>query len=391
MISLRIKFRSSSLPHKEGVIFYQLIQHRVSRQITTSYKLFQPEWNVENMIININTSQYQRREYLQRVEKRVMRDVSTLQKLIAENQSMETVIEHYEQWERKGSLFTFAERVAEELQNAGRRKTAASHRTALRSFSSFLNGENILLEAINHTLIKEYEQYLKSKQISLNTISFYMRILRAVYNRSVVAGVTEQCYPFKGVYVGIDKTDKRAVDVGVISRLKSANLLKSNNLAFARDLFLFSFYCRGMPFVDMAYLTHENVKDNHIVYQRQKTGQELNIRIEPCLRAIIARYPSENSRYLLPILSGDNPKYESALRLHNMRLKQISELLGLSTVLTSYVARHSWATLAKRKGVALQVISESMGHNNENTTRIYLSSLEKSVIDDVNAKLLLGV
>lgn len=391
MISLRIKFRPSSLPHNEGVIFYQLTQHRVIRQITTSYKLFPSEWNIENMIININTSQYQRREYLQHIEKQVMRDVSALQKLIASNQNIEDVIQHYKQWARMSSLFIFAECIAAEFLRAGRIKTAAAHRTALRSFSSFLNGENILLESINHALIKQYEQHLKSKQISLNTISFYMRILRAIYNRAVVAGQTEQCYPFKGVYVGINKTDKRAVDIEVISRLKQLNLLNSNSLAFARDMFMFSFYCRGMPFVDMAHLTHKDIKDNRIVYQRHKTGQELNIRIEPCLRAIIARYASKDSPYLLPILSGNNPKYESALRLHNMRLNQISNILKLPTSLTSYVARHSWATLAKRKGVALQVISESMGHNNENTTRIYLSSLEKSVIDDVNAKLLSGV
>ena len=126
--------------------------------------------------------------------------------------------------------------------------------------------------------------------------------------------------------------------------------------------------------------------------QRHKTGQELSIKLEICLKTIIDRYShNSNGTFLFPVLSESTQNYDSALRLHNIHLKKISGFMGLPKPLTSYVARHSWATLAKKKGISTQIISESMGHNSEKTTRIYLSSLDRSVIDDANAKLISGI
>lgn len=393
MISIRVKYRPSTVPNKEGVIYYQLIHNRITRQITTSYKLFPREWDSESSIINITKAEYHRRSYLQNIERRIMRDITNLQRVAAQSNDVEQTIESYATLSKSYTLVEFAKRITGELKNEGRTKTAASYLTALRSFLQFQKGVDIGFDEIKPHLIKRYEQHLKARNICNNSISFYMRILRAIYNRAVEENLTEQCFPFKGVYVGIDKTVKRAVDEDIISRLKTLTLPKNKGLEFARDMFLFSFYCRGMAFVDVAHLTNSNIKGDYIVYQRHKTGQELSIRIEPCLKNIITRYSekSNKERYLLPILTGDSPNYESALRLQNLRLKNISDMMGLGTPLTSYVARHSWATLAKRKGVSTQIISESMGHSNEKTTLIYLSSLDRTVIDQANAKLLSGL
>jgi integrase len=157
-------------------------------------------------------------------------------------------------------------------------------------------------------------------------------------------------------------------------------------------MFMFSFYARGMAFIDLAYLTKENIQGEYIIYRRHKTGQELSIKLEICLKTIIDRYSHySNGTFLFPVLSESTQNYDSALRLHNIHLKKISGFMGLPKPLTSYVARHSWATLAKKKGISTQIISESMGHNSEKTTRIYLSSLDRSVIDDANAKLISGI
>ena len=132
-------------------------------------------------------------------------------------------------------------------------------------------------------------------------------------------------------------------------------------------MFMLSFYARGMAFIDLAYLTKENIQGEYIIYQRHKTGQKLSIKLETCIKVIIEKYSHHsNGTFLLPILSENGQNYDSALRLHNIHLKKISGLMGLPKPLTSYVARHSWATLAKKKGISMQIISEGMGHNSEN-------------------------
>lgn len=372
------------------MLFYQLINNRICRHITTPYGIYPQEWDSDKSLIVVTNAEYQRRHDLQIIEKSVIREVTHLQRIISLEKDIDEVVREFKKIRNDKLLFVFGERVAGEMHNSGRIKTAMSYKTAIRSFLKFQDGKDIPFEQITTQRIKEYERYLKAKQVCNNTISFYMRILRAIYNRAVYEGYTEQVYPFAEVYVGIDKTVKRAVDQSVIVKLKTLDLTRTQGLQTARDMFMFSFYARGMAFVDVAYLTKENIKGEYIVYQRHKTGQVLNIRIEPCMKKIIAMYAHQtaSSRYLMPILVKPGSNYQSAIRLQNLRLQRISGIMGLTEPLTSYVARHSWATLAKRKGVPTRIISESMGHSNEKTTRIYLSSLDKSVIDDINAKLL---
>ncbi|MDR0429033.1 MAG: site-specific integrase [Tannerellaceae bacterium] len=152
---------------------------------------------------------------------------------------------------------------------------------------------------------------------------------------------------------------------------------------------MFSFYTRGMSFIDMANLTQNNLKNGYIAYSRSKTKQVLTIKVEKCIEKIIERYKDLTiENYLLPIYSKQNHSSGSNLRTYNKRLKRISEILGLEKPLSSYVSRHSWATIALRKGISVQVISEGMGHENEKTTRIYLASMDQSVIDKANAQII---
>ena len=276
-----------------------------------------------------------------------------------------------------------------QLKRLNRERTSETYSAALSSFMHFRRNKDVQLDDMDADLMMEYEAWLKTKYVSLNTISFYMRILRATYNRAVEKGLTVQKHPFKHVYTGMDKTRKRAISLKDIKRIKEIDLSGKPHWELARDMFLFSFYTRGMSFIDMAYLKKSDLKNGILSYRRHKTGQQLHIKWENCMEAIVARYAAGCSdEYLLPILKLPSKKlrsqYKSTLFRINKYLKEIAKLCGIATPLTMYVSRHSWASIAKSKNIPISVISEGMGHDSEETTRIYLASLDGSVIDKAN-------
>lgn len=255
-----------------------------------------------------------------------------------------------------------------------------------------MKGRDILFGELSSDLLMEYEAYLKNRGNSPNTISFYMRILKAVYNRAVENGLTGQRNLFKSVYTGVEKTLKRAIHLNDIRRIKRLDLSLKPHLDFARDMFLFCFYTRGMSFVDMAYLKKGDIANGILTYRRKKTGQQLFIRWEKCMQEIIDKYPVNETEFLLPVITERDKEYRkqytNALHRVNTLLKKIGEILDLPIPLTMYVARHSWASIAKNHNVPVSVISEGMGHDSENTTQIYLASLDTAVVDKANKKIL---
>lgn len=281
-----------------------------------------------------------------------------------------------------------------ELKRLDRVRTSETYMSALNSFMRFRQGRDIMLNRFTPEIAIRYEAWLKSGNVSMNTISFYMRILRAAYNRAVEKGLTKQQYPFKSVYTGIGKTVKRAVSLREIRRIKELDLSSRPALDFARDMFLFSFYTRGMSFIDMAYLKKEDLNNGTLSYRRHKTGQVLHVRWEQCMQSILNKYPDNMSSYLLPIISRDEDarrQYRNAMRLVNNKLKHVAVLAGMPARLTMYVSRHSWASIAYAKHIPLSVISGGMGHGNEATTQIYLASLDTSAIDNANELILRGL
>lgn len=234
-----------------------------------------------------------------------------------------------------------------------------------------------------------YEAWLRKRGVSFNTISFYTRILRAVYNRAVEEGIIENRRPFRHVYTGIEKTVKRALPLAVIRRIKLLDLSQTPALDFARDIFMLSFYLRGMSFIDMAFLGKMSLKNGYITYRRRKTGQLLTIEWTKEMQSILDKYPVNESDYLLPIIKvpckNERSAYKNVGYNINHNLKTIAGMVGVSMPLTLYVARHSWASAAKAKGIPVSVISEGMGHDSEATTQIYLASLDTSVVDKANS------
>ena len=169
--------------------------------------------------------------------------------------------------------------------------------------------------------------------------------------------------------------------------MKEYDFSGNYSLGLARDLFMFSFYTRGMSFVDMAYLTQENLNNGTLIYRRKKTGQLLFIKWESCMQEIVDRYKS-SSKYLLPIIrdeyANERKQYLNSLSYTNKKLKKIAKITGISSHLSMYVARHSWASIAKKNRIPISIISEGMGHDSESTTQIYLASLDTSAIDRAN-------
>lgn len=287
------------------------------------------------------------------------------------------------------SFFSFMESVAARLDRLEKQRTAETYMSALKSFRRFVGRPRLAFSELDTDLTTAYEAYLiRRRGLAPNTSSFYMRILRAAYNRAVNQGLTTQNNPFRGVYTGVARTAKRAIPQQALRRIRDMQLPEDGPLAFARDMFLFSFYTRGMSFVDMAYLRKTDLKNGTLAYRRRKTGQLLQIRWEPCMQEILERHEATaESAFLLPIITDPSEgrrQYVQASHRINRNLKAIGTAAGLAAPLSMYVARHTWASIARSRHIPLSVISDGMGHDSEATTQIYLASIDNCEIDKAN-------
>ena len=396
MASVKAKIRPSTNESKEGTIYYQIIQNRVVRQLKTGYHLYIYEWNkTTNSIVISNCN---RKHYLLSIKERIDWDIKRLQNIINQweykrvKYTTNDIINTFRQQEGEQSLFDFMQNVIAQLRHMGKQRTSETYLATLRSFMNFRENKDILFEEIDQDTMLLYEAYLHNKGLTRNTTSFYMRILRAVYNRAIERNITTNKKPFKHVYTGIDKTIKRAIPLKEIKQMKHLELSRQPSLEFARDMFLFSFYTRGMSFIDMAYLKKNDLSNGILSYRRRKTKQQLFIRWEKCMQDIVEKYNNPLSEYLLPIIKSMNgderTQYQNAMYLINRKLKTIGKMIGLQLPLTMYIARHSWASAAKNKKIPISIISEGMGHDSETTTQIYLASLETTIVDNANSLIL---
>ena len=399
MATIKIKFRASSSTENEGTLFYRVTHNRIVRQISSGYKVFPQEWNAEKecLVLPVESDSI-RRNYL----------VSLKETLLDDTKQLKSIINRLE---RSGEVYTadkivylflhpiighgfiaFARQEIENLKKIGKKSKVKSYTTTLKSFSRFRNDKELLPEEVNSDIIEAYETYLESVKVCPNTISFYMRNLRAIYNRAVAKELTVQRFPFKQVYTGIDKTVKRAVSIEVIRQIRDLDLTLHPSMEYARDMFLFSFYTRGMSFVDMAFLLKKDLQNGVLTYRRHKTNQLLFIKWEKQMQEIIDKYDTSNTNYLLPIIrnkdQNDRKQYENECHRINRNLKKIGKLINLSIPLTTYVARHGWASIAQKEEIPIATISKAMGDDSEKTTRIYLDSLDTSIVDKANSTIL---
>lgn len=397
MATVKVKFRPSTVDGKEGKIYYQICHNRIVRQLSSIYKLFPDEWDEKSgMPVTALSCREKHVEIIKSLIDRDMRRLNIIIKKYRENRkkySADDIICTFIEYISKYSFVNFMQTIIGQLRQMNKYRTVETYTATLKSFMNFRKGNDLIFEEINSDMMIMYEAYLHDKGLTKNTTSFYMRILRAVYNRAVEKEITMQKYPFKHVYTGIDKTIKRAIALNDIKQMKMLDLSDKPMMELSRDIFLFSFYTRGMSFIDIAFLKKDDLKGNTLTYRRRKTGQKLNIRWENCMQEILDKHhTNKNSPFLLPIIrypSEDCRKqYKSVLYRTNRHLKKIAAMAGIAPDITLYVARHSWASAAKSKNVPISVISEGMGHDSETTTKIYLASLDTSVIDNANTLIL---
>ncbi len=397
MASIKVKFRPSSSPDKEGTIFYQILHDSKQRHYITDYHIHPSEWNVKRASIITNVTP-ERKSIILSIKERIRWDIERFSKIIRHlndnnlDYSVNDIVDEFQRYSDECSVFNFMQAMIGKLKQNGRLRTSENYSSALSSFRKFRKGQDMMFDALTSQTMEAYEAWLRQRGISANTSSFYLRILRAVYTRAVEENIVENHKPFRHVYTGIEKTVKRALPLKIIRKMINLDFSRLPHLDFARDMFILSFMLRGMSFVDMAFLKKKDLSDGYITYKRSKTGQQLTIEWTQEMQAILDKYPMNKSEFLLPIIKNKGVKeryiYRNVGYNINHSLKVIAKKLELSIPLTMYVARHSWASAAKASGIPLSVISEGMGHESETTTKIYLASLDTSVVDRANSIIL---
>lgn len=400
MASIKVKFRPSTVADHEGTIYYQILHERKPRQLLSEYHVFQSEWD-ESRAMVVTTQNRERKAFILSIRERIRWDVERLTKIVRKldgnglQYTADDVIDEFNRYAQEYSLFNFMESIIIKLKQNGKVRTSETYTSALNSFKKFRKDEDIMLDCLNSEVMEAYEAWHQSRGVAPNTISFYTRILRAVYNRAVEEDIVENKNPFRHVYTGVDKTIKRALPLPIIKKIKALDLSLTPALDYARDMFMMSFMLRGMSFIDMAFLRKTDLQNGYITYRRRKTGQKLVIEWTNEMQLILDKYPENASDYLLPVIR--NPGTNERCTYHNMgyninhSLKAVAKVVGVTIPLTLYVARHSWASIAKSKGIPLSVISEGMGHDNEATTQIYLASLDTSAVDKANSLILKSI
>lgn len=416
MASINFIFRPSSCgKHRKGSILLRLIHKGKVKVRTLPLKVYPPEWNSGNQHVFIpEDPDNPRHRYLTYVNEQLSELSTQLLQCIdnldmSGSYSVEDILSCYYKDEVSGYLSGYSEKLARKLIQAGQERTAEAYRTVARGLIRFNSGKDIQMQQLNTCLFREFERHLKNQNKSLNTISYYMRNLRAIYNKAVQEQVLDRQKenPFAGVFTGFKKTRKRALTLDELQKLDQLNFTEvfkhkqpltnlsenEQGLYTSWRLFFFAFHARGMSFVDLAYLRKENIRKGVIRYYRKKTGQPIEVKITPILDRLIESFAAETAYipYVFPIIKDTEKsagrQYRSGLRLQNIRLKKLASMAGIPDTLTTHVSRHSWATAAKEENLPVWVISEGLGHSSERMTYNYLASFNRSVLDQANDRI----
>lgn len=401
MTTIKILRRTSRGRDYLGSLYVRVIHERRVSTLTLPIRLYGNEWDSRNECVSYQGSDTYRQRELTMVSTQLRQVREQFSDILNKLESSgvyhsRDLIRLYRWRSNKKSLWNFTERLYEELSERGQVRTARAYRTVSRGLIDFSSAPELHLSELTSGLIKRFETHLKNLGRAANTISYYMRNLRAIYHRAIDSGLLrgDTDHPFHGVYTGVQVTRKRALSREGIRRLYKldpgaacADKEECSKLLDAQRLFFFSFHARGMSFVDMAYLRKNNIRSGVLSYFRKKTGQLIEIKVTAYMQSILNYFSqsNKNSVYVFPIIrdggGSERLQYESGLRGQNKRLQRLALLAGLKEHVSTHVARHSWATMAKRENLPLWVISEGLGHSNEKTTYTYLASFERSVLD----------
>lgn len=395
MTKIVLNYETPQTPSSLGVCQMKIVRNAEYILIPPVFEIYPSEWDSRRCEIRLVNAGQERMQLLLKAKHIFNKEKKTLDYTIRQLDATNTdytlneLLRQYQKIRFKSNFFDLVEARIQHMRGAGRLQTANNYACALNVLKMFCGQSVLATDDLTVSLMKDFQNFMIARHLSLNTISLYNRNLRAVYNYALDEEILKMDrHPFRKVFTGIERTRKRAIKNDVVRRLIHMDLNDNVKMRFSRDLFLFSIYTQGMAFVDLAHLRIDNLSGQKIFYRRHKTNQRIEIELVDCAREIIDRYHESDSPYLFPILYDREKqhyrKYSTALRMYNRKLHVLSQALQLDIPLSSYVARHTWASLAKWNGISSSVISEAMGHRNAETTRIYLASLDMDVIADAN-------
>ncbi len=399
MASFKLKFAPSANKDKKGTLYFQIIHRRISGTVYTGYHLHPDEWDKQTSSIRIAGTP-ERQAWLRLQASKLQWDIRQLSAVITEKENSGVeyttadIVSSYKQLPPCQTWFDFIRGMITLKTKIGRLGTAKTYQAALSSFVRFRSGEDLTPDDLTSEIISTYEAWLKSCGLKRNSSSCYLRTLRTLYFKAVAMRLTTNKDIFCHVFTGFAKTSKRALPVVSIQAIRTLKLSEGSPLAFARDIFMLSLYLQGMSFIDMAYLRKSDIRNGQLQYSRRKTGQTLTIRWEPAMQAIVDEYArhTTDSPYLLPIITIQNGterlQYEKMEHNINRNLKKIGIMANLPIPLTTYVARHSWASTMRDMGFDLSIISTGLGHDNLKTTQIYLSTIDTTTLAQANQKMI---
>ena len=375
----------------------QLIHKRIRRVLYTPYTLKEEEFDkLLQKAVYIEQGSFTRKQineiniFSKRKCSGIEKVISTLSRLNPAYTS-DDIMRRYRLDQSDKYLKTFCERLIEKKISLDKLGMAKAIRSTQRSLERYIGVRMVEFKDIDYLFVKEYENYLCSTGVTQNTVSFYLRNFQTIYNLAYETGIDmHDNYPFRKIQIRHNKTAKRALKLDIIKKIANFDLSDFEHLERVRDMFMFSFYTRGMCFVDIVHLESSNIVDGVIRYKRRKTNQPLQITVTKPLQSILDKYRGDEI-YVLPFLNASSQsslykKYQAIYGMLYRDLKELRTLLGITTPLTFHVARHSWATIAKELGASTSAISEGLGHSSEKTTTIYLKEFDSSVIDKINEK-----
>lgn len=391
ILDTRSKKKDNTYPLK-----IRIIHNRDCCHVPLGYSVYEKDWNETKQII-LSSCKYI--ENITRLNSMFLKEKQKALEVISKLED-EGVLETLSIEElkklikgKKGGVMTFeyASTVIEQLTLAEKHGNASVYDQMKRSIQTFVNGKDFLMKQITYSWLKKYEAWYLSKGNKINGLSVNLRTLRALINRAIKDKLLDKkFYPFDDYKIDGEDTDKRAIPKPDLDKIKAFEP-KTLREERAKDYFFLSFYLTGASFSDIANLKVNNISNGRIHYRRKKTKRLHNIKITPQLQEILDKYALGKGRedYILDIINSTNLKEQfrrikQEMKAFNKTLKKIAVKCGIEANLTSYVSRHSYATLAKRKGVPISVISEAMGHRSEEVTQIYLDSFENQVLDDYN-------
>ena len=404
MATLKIILKDKPLSNGLYPIYLRITKDRNRKLISTSLSCEKSQWNAIKEEFRKNYESYVQSNAsltsLKRRAEKVFTD-SVADGVDITLDEFEEIFFNFRK-DKKVELKEFWEEKIESLIEAKNVGNARAYKDAKNSFFKFTGeSKKLFFKDITPDLLNRYETFLRANNGTDGGISVKMRTIRALYNDAIESKIaTQENYPFTVYKISKLKStnNKRALEISDVEKIKSLDLNKYPDLVDSRNYFIFSYFTRGMNFYDMMMLEWKNIETEKIVYTRRKTKGKFNIKILAPVGEILTYYKNisrKTTKYVFPILLADDMtptqieyRKDKVLKKFNRDLKKIAEVCKIDATVTSYVARHSFATNLKQKGVSTDIISEAMGHQNVSITQSYLRDLEASVIEDAVNKLL---